>query len=62
MSDSLEGTFTGGDVLNNNMGYANAGVTQGGLIGTPESDWYAMLFQDHGAVGRIPFCCHLSEA
>ncbi len=31
------------------------GVAQGGLIDTPGGDWYAFLFQDHGAVGRIPF-------
>lgn len=31
------------------------GVAQGGLIDTPEGDWYAYLFQDHGAVGRIPY-------
>jgi len=31
------------------------GTAQGGLIDTPEGDWYALLFQDHGAVGRIPF-------
>ncbi|MCH5255574.1 MAG: acetyl xylan esterase, partial [Lachnospiraceae bacterium] len=26
----------------------------GGIVDTPWGDWYAMLFQDHGAVGRIP--------
>jgi len=31
------------------------GVAQGGLISTPSGDWYAYLFQDHGAVGRIPY-------
>jgi beta-xylosidase len=31
------------------------GVAQGGMIDTPDGDWYAYLFQDHGAVGRIPF-------
>ena len=29
MSDSLEGEFTGGDVLNDDMGYCNQGVAQG---------------------------------
>jgi len=33
----------------------DAGVAQGGLIDTPRGDWYAVLFQDHGAVGRTPF-------
>jgi beta-xylosidase len=30
-------------------------VAQGGLIDTPAGEWYAYLFQDHGAVGRIPY-------
>ena len=31
------------------------GVAQGCLIDTPEGKWYAMLFQDSGAVGRCPW-------
>ncbi|MFR9147118.1 MAG: carbohydrate binding domain-containing protein [Mediterraneibacter sp.] len=31
-----------------------AGVAQGGIVDTPDGDWYAPLFQDHGAVGRVP--------
>ena len=31
-----------------------AGVGQGGIVDTPDGDWYAPLFQDHGAVGRVP--------
>ncbi|PQP81444.1 acetyl xylan esterase [Paenibacillus sp. PCH8] len=54
MADSLEGHFVGGEVFNDDMGYFNAGVAQGGIVDTPEGDWYAMLFQDHGAIGRIP--------
>jgi len=54
VSDSLEGEFVGGDVLNDDMGYCNAGVAQGGIVDTPDGKWYAILFQDRGAVGRIP--------
>lgn len=54
MADSLEGTFEGGDVLNDDLGYCNQGVAQGGIVDTPWGDWYAVLFQDRGAVGRIP--------
>ncbi|MCD8118238.1 MAG: glycoside hydrolase 43 family protein [Lachnospiraceae bacterium] len=54
VSDSLEGTFIGRDVLDDDMGYRNAGVAQGGIVDTPDGRWYAMLFQDSGAVGRIP--------
>lgn len=53
-SDSLEGEFTGGNVLDDDMDYHNAGVAQGGIVDTPEGEWFAFLFQDHGAVGRIP--------
>lgn len=53
-SDSLTGEFTGGDVLRADMGYRHSGVAQGGIVDTPDGDWYAVLFQDRGAVGRIP--------
>jgi len=53
-ADSLLGEFVGGDVLSSDLDGINSGVAQGGIVDTPEGDWYAMLFQDHGAVGRIP--------
>lgn len=53
-ADSLEGEFTGGDVLADDMGYFGQGVAQGGIVDTPEGKWYGILFQDSGAVGRIP--------
>jgi beta-xylosidase len=53
-SDSLVGEFVGYDVLDDDMDYHNCGVAQGGIVDTPEGEWYAMLFQDHGAIGRIP--------
>ena len=31
------------------------GVAQGGLIDTPDGRWFAYLFRDNGAVGRIPY-------
>lgn len=31
------------------------GIAQGGLIDTPTGNWYAFLFRDSGAVGRIPY-------
>ncbi|UCG55987.1 MAG: glycoside hydrolase 43 family protein [Phycisphaerales bacterium] len=48
-ADKITGPYEGKVVLK------DQGVAQGGLIDTPEGDWYALLFQDHGAVGRIPF-------
>lgn len=54
MADSLESEFRGGDILNDDMGYCNQGVAQGGIVDTPDGKWYSILFQDRGAVGRIP--------
>jgi beta-xylosidase len=31
------------------------GVAQGGLIDTPDGEWFSYLFRDYGAVGRIPY-------
>lgn len=53
-ADALTGEFTGRDVLDDDMGYFNNGVAQGGIVDTPEGDWYAVLFQDQGALGRVP--------
>lgn len=48
-ADCITGPYEGRVVLQ------DRGVAQGGLIDTPQGDWYAYLFQDCGAVGRIPF-------
>lgn len=54
VADSIEGEFTGKDVLNDDRGYCDQGVAQGGIVDTPDGRWYGILFQDSGAVGRIP--------
>jgi beta-xylosidase len=36
------------------------GVAQGGLIDSPDGRWYAYLFRDYGAVGRIPYLVPVS--
>lgn len=54
VAESLDGEFKGGDVVNDDMGYCYQGVAQGGIVDTPDGRWYGMLFQDRGAVGRIP--------
>lgn len=30
------------------------GVAQGAIFDTPKGDWYSVMFQDHGGVGRVP--------
>ncbi|RZJ75226.1 MAG: glycoside hydrolase [Flavobacterium sp.] len=48
-SDNLMGPYEG------KIGLQDLGVAQGGLISTPEGNWFAYLFRDYGAVGRIPY-------
>jgi beta-xylosidase len=48
-ADNLTGPYEGKIALRDD------GIAQGGVIDTPEGDWYALLFQDHGSVGRIPY-------
>lgn len=54
VSENVDGPYSGRDILDDDMGFRNMGVAQGGIIDTPDGDWYAILFQDHGAVGRAP--------
>ncbi|MDO5113390.1 MAG: glycoside hydrolase 43 family protein [Planctomycetia bacterium] len=48
-SDNLRGPYEGRIV------FQDAGIAQGGIFDTPDGKWYAVLFQDAGAVGRIPY-------
>ena len=48
-SDRIDGPYEGRVALD------DSGIAQGGIVDTINGDWYAMLFQDHGAVGRIPY-------
>ncbi|WP_373521846.1 glycoside hydrolase 43 family protein [Aquiflexum sp.] len=48
-SDNLHGPYEGKVMLQ------DKGVAQGGLIDTHDGDWFAYLFRDNGAVGRIPY-------
>lgn len=48
-ADKIHGPYEGRVAL------SDMGVAQGGLIDTPEGNWFAYLFRDYGAVGRIPY-------
>jgi beta-xylosidase len=48
-ADRITGPYEGRVALQ------DRGIAQGGLVDTPQGDWYAMLFRDAGAVGRIPY-------
>jgi beta-xylosidase len=48
-ADKITGPWEG------KLGLQDLGVAQGGLIDKPDGTWYSYLFQDYGAVGRIPY-------
>lgn len=48
-ADKITGPYEGRVALQ------DLGVAQGGLIDRPDGTWYAYLFRDFGAVGRIPY-------
>lgn len=54
-SRTIDGPYENKVVLKGTLGgRPKDGIAQGPLIDTPSGDWYAMQFQDHGAIGRIP--------
>ncbi len=48
-ADNINGPYEG------KLALRDRGIAQGGIIDTPEGDWYAFLFRDNGSVGRIPY-------
>ena len=48
-ADNLFGPYEGKVLLQ------DQGIAQGGLVDTPDGRWFAYLFGDRGAVGRIPY-------
>lgn len=54
VSDKIEGPYTGKDVLCSDLANWNSGTAQGGIVQAPNGNWYSIVFQDHGALGRIP--------
>ena len=53
VSDSLEGEFVGGDIFNNDLGIRDSGIAQGGMVTGPCGN-HLIMFQDSGAIGRLP--------
>lgn len=48
-ADQLAGPYEGRVVLR------DRGIAQGGIVDTPDGQWFAYLFRDYGSVGRIPY-------
>ena len=53
VADSLDGEFKGGDIYDNDLGIRDSGIAQGGIVSGPLGD-HLIMFQDSGAVGRLP--------
>ena len=51
---SLTEDFHGGEFMELDLDGRFAGVAQGGPVQLHDGSWAMVLFQDHGAVGRIP--------
>ena len=54
LSDSPDRKVIGGDVFDDDMDFRNSGIAQGGIVEGPDGVWNAILFQDSGAIGRLP--------
>lgn len=52
-ADHITGPYEKKVILENDFdGYG--GVGQGAIIDSEEGDWYGLIFQDRGAIGRVP--------
>ncbi|MBR3332660.1 MAG: family 43 glycosylhydrolase [Clostridia bacterium] len=54
VADSLDGVWAGGEVYYGDLDGLHSGPAQGGVVDTPDGRWFAVVFQDRGAVGRVP--------
>ena len=48
-AENINGPWEGKVVLQ------DRGIAQGGLVNTPDGEWFSYLFRDMGSVGRIPY-------
>lgn len=53
-SDSIEGPYEKKVILETTFGGLGDGVAQGTIFDDPQGNWYGMIFQDRGGVGRVP--------
>ena len=56
-ADKIDGDYANNMkvILSDDAGIRGRGVAQGYFIDTPNGEWWSMMFQDHDAVGRIPY-------
>lgn len=48
IADSLDGEFRGRCILDDDLGYHDQGVAQGGMVDTPDGQWYAFMLGPRG--------------
>jgi len=59
-SDSLMEKFEGREIFADDNAYRHAGIAQGAFVDTADGSWYALLFQDRGGSGRMPYLIPMS--
>lgn len=53
-ADKIDGRYEGRIVCDKSLRGRDDGIAQGGIVQATDGAWYAVLFQDNGAVGRAP--------
>lgn len=53
-SKNIYGPYEEKTVLKDDMNRYGKGVHQGALVETPQGEWWSIIFQDRGGVGRVP--------
>ena len=51
----LSGEYERKTILYDDMWIPGCGIAQGAIFDDTDGNWYAVMFQDSGAVGRVPF-------
>ena len=46
MAESLDGAFEVREIIDDDLSFHGYGVAQGGMVDTPDGDWYAFMMQD----------------
>lgn len=53
-SDNIYGPYEHKLIMNDNSSYPPNGLHQGGMVQLKNGDWWFIIMQDRGAIGRVP--------
>lgn len=53
-SDKIDGPYEHRIVMDDDRSYPGNGLHQGGMVQTKNGDWWFIIMQDRGAIGRVP--------